>query len=1475
MMGKPPPSPGEAARKRDLVESRIVNLRRELESETEPRAQAAILYEVAALYEHELDETFAAFDHYGQACAAAPSFQPALIAQLRIAERGENGYDASAIASSLVAHAGSPSVGAAALLDLALRSQDWASHLREAVARARGPAVPALILEWLAESRGDAESLRFAVHAQALHASEPSLAAALFIDLALSEIEADRPDEAIDALERACESRALLWQARSFQLRIAREHERWDVLIRAATSMARLLEDASESDEPTDPLELPVPDAERRSMAAFLWQEAAACSEVRLEDADSAANYIDAALRLFPDRPSIRLKALRIAEKLDDEAAVRSVSDWFRANAADDPAFVGHALRRAFDAGDDLHAGEILRDAAARFPQSEYLQALNDVTAIRSGAVADRVQRFRECAEAADGEARARYLWHAAQLAESSPATESDTQFLYDGAIAAAASSKTRLVREAFGAALRAKQPDQILERCAELSQCDLEPAERSSIAFTQFYVTQHGLGSDQQAQALLRDAVRDPESLEWAPGVARAHAAWSGNETLLAEAHETQAGAACGESKLEHLSAAGQAYARSGDWSAAERVLRQASIEAPDDRYVVSLLDAVLREGGRPEDVVSLARERADGRLGTGPGELSLLLAGATAERCGNLGAAQQAYEQAFSEDPFSPSPALALLDVARRRGAADATLRAYDRLSGSALGGGVPELYALLLGDALASAESVSAKASDAYERGLEHPSSAMAAAVALLSIPSGLTSAGQRAASEEILADASASSEETAEGFDTVYGALRASLAEGTSSSGDAWLQLAALAPSESLRAAALLQGLRVTRIAQGAGAADEIFMLAQEAGVLSESQSDATTAIDEALAPGDDAEIRAHALEHKRRHSHAIGRDALDAAYCRALVEADRGDEAVALLSAAVNERPDDLSVWATLRDAARQAGHWPLVAQACERLAPFVDGSLKADLLEEAGVVRLDRLEQYQQAEDLFRTALHEDPRRDVAFRRLHDLLSAQENAEALETLVSERLALSHPQDRHDLLYERARLLRGFSDRPGALEVLDELIASEPDHPGALALAAEIHVSLEQWAEAVTCLRSLSMAGIPEEQRRVAHLGAADFLETRLGAKAEALQELRAIEALDLADAAIWAHIGRLELELGNQGAAIDAYQRALDAEPTHSDAISNLVELLDESARHRALTTFERAIWERIDEGRLDATLLDGLANAARWRGDARRAAAVHAVQLALGLASNPGVGAFDFDRVAISALWDPSANEVLGDVLRCAAPALTKARWRTKRAAPDDPICADLERICQRFGTRAGSIRLSDEPDAVLEAERSDSAVDWLAPRASKTGLDAEGRFRAGRLAWGTPQGAGQLLDDSAEKLAGKLAAILRAANCEIEPGGPVLPAAQVKLRRSVRKAVRDRVGNAEITASALIAFARSLQRSADRAGLLSSGSIAAALSTLLDANLSLNALRSSPRGLDVLRFWLDADSPLWRHDV
>ena len=1459
----------ESARRRDLVELRIANLRRELDAETEPRAHAAILYQVGALYEHELEQTSEAIEQYERACAAAPGFQPALIARLRIAERAEIGYDLAALRSEQVARSTSPAVSGAALLDLAMHSEDWASLLREAISRSLQPAVPALILEWLAEARGDDGAVRDALLAQAKHAADPTLRAALWVDLGLHELSAGNPDDAIAALERACECDALVWQARSLQARTAREHERWDVFVRAVTSMAGLLEATIEAGGSPDPLSLSIPEGALRPRAAHLWQEAATCSATHLDDADAAAGYLESALRWTPDSRLTRLQSLLLAEHRGDATAIENASEWFRTTAPEDPAFVAHELRLA-RSSDDFHGAlETLRDLAARFPDSGYARGAFDVALIRAARHTERADAFKEQAERAEGETQAQLAWRAAQLYSADADRSDEAQSLYSLAIEAATTSKTAIIREALGAAMRAQRPEAMLARCDELMQSEIEPDERGTLAYFKHDLTRHALHAEQDAEQFLRDALGDANNRAWAPALARAQSAWKGDLGLLARAHEEGAEHASGDRRLGHLCAAGQAHARNRDWDAAERVLRSALATAPDDGNAISLLDAVLREGGHPEDVVSLARERSSADSRTALGERSLLLAGATAERSGNIAAARQAYEQALADAPGSTSAALALLDVSRRQADESAMRRAYSSLSNSDLAGGVPELFALLLGDSLGS--DVGVDACRAYELALDHPCTATAAAIAILSLPVKLSNADQRAAAEELLSDAGARAPADANGFTAGYGALRASLGELGSSAGDAWLQLSAAAPTEGLRAATLLQGLRALGIARGTEGADELFMRAQEAEALSALHPDAAVAIDEALAPTDEAALRVHALAQKLHHSEALGRGALEAAHCRALVEADRGAEAVALLSNAIDERPDDLALWETLRSAARQAGEWPMVAQACERLAPFVEDSLRGDLLEEAGVVRMECLQQYQQAEDLFRRALEEDPTRDLAFRSLRDLLVAREDAEALEVLVAERLALGGPKDRPALLYERARLLRGFSDRPGALEVLDELFTTDPDHAGALALAAEVHVSLERWAEAVDCLQRLSRANIPDEQRRVAHLGAAGFLETQLGAKAEALEELRAVEALGLADSGNWTRIAALETELGRPEAATDAYRRALQADPASATAISGLVELVDGTEVDTAVASYEAAVWSQIDAGELAASHLEALRSAAEWRGHQGRAAAAVAVQRALGLAAPADDQSVDLGQVSVAALWDPKAEPVLQELVLRAGPALGSDRPRAKKADPNDPVVTELERVSQRFGARTGSIEISDELATLVARTGRDGEIRWVVPRRARGGLDPKARFVAGRLAWAAPHGGAQLIDGSPEQAAGTLLAVLRVARCKVEAGDPPLPATDVKLRRAARKAVHQAVGGAKLHFSSLLTYARSLQRSADRAGLLACGEIGAGLAVLLNQKPNPEALRVSSRGLDLLRFWLDADSPLW----
>ena len=1463
MIGKPPPSPPGVSRKPDLVELRMANLRRELEAETEAPVRGSILYHMGALFEHELDRPADAERCYAEALGEAPDLQPPAIALMRISERAGNAEGIEALCAKRVAASQSPADRATALLDTALRSDDWVSFLREAIARSPEPAVPALIFEWLAEGRQAPDALLEALRAQAEHASDPTLQCALWLDVALAEVEAGEIGAALHSLDLACASDAVAWAGRAAQRRIAREHGRFDAQVSATVAMARLLE----SDPPADPLSLSIPDEERLPLAAFLWQEAATISATKLDDPDAASAYLGSALRLLPEDHALRLQALLLSERRGAEVA--EAASWFVESAPDDPAFIAHEIRRVLSGDRQESSLATLRDAVARYPSSEYAQAALDVALLRGEARGERVERLIQRAEGLDGEPRALLTWRAARLIAASARASEDAQAAFVEAAGASPCWKTAILRDALGAAIHERDSRAIVARCDDLVACGIADDERAALAFLEYAVARYVLGDSDGAQSLLREALADPRCAHWAPHVARAQAARADDTDLLARAHEALATHADSGRAVSHLCAAGRAYARGRDWQSAERVLRAALDRSPDDGYVVGLLEGVLREGGRPEDVVALARART----GRAHGELSMLLAGATAERNGNLPAARGAYEQALEESPQSASAALALADVARRANDTTARLGAYEALAKSELGGGVGALFALLRADADSFDDGGSVNASAWYERALEHPVTAVPAAVSLSATPRAATTDDQRGAAEEALADALATDHDAGNGFAAAYGALRNALDQGNASADDAWLKLAALAPTEALRADALLHGLREMRLARGEQAADELFLLAHESASLAGDDPRAAIAVDETIAPGDDPELRVDALRHKLTHSTALGRSALDAARCRALVEADQGAEAVALLSEAVNERPDDLALWETLRVAARQAGQWSLVAQACERLAVFVEGTLEADLLEEAGAVRMDCLGQDQQAEGLFRAALDADPTRNVAFRRLHDLLAAREDADALEELVSSRLALGGPKDRPDLLYERARLLRGFSDRPGALEVLDELFTTEPDHSGALALAAEVHVSLEQWSEAVDCLRRLSRSDIPDEQRRVAHLGAADFLETRLDSKDEALIELRAVDALGLADARTWMRIGAIEEGLGNANAAVDAYARVLEAAPTDQAAAARLADLMEGEAREAMARRYESAVWARIDQGGLDASLLEGLRRAAHWLGDLERASAVAAVEDAFDAGEEPS-GATDLGHVSAASLWDRNADTVVEEVIRRGGEALRTNRARAKKLSPSDGAHGELERLTERFGARFGSVSAASGPRIDAEPGR-DADLHWTVPESARHGLDTRQRFLAGRLAWSVPRGAGLLVGETLERASGAIGALLRASRCPITGNEPVLPSVAVKVRRATRKSVQEAVSGREISPTMLLEAVRRLHRSADRAGLLACGDIGAALAVLTDGRPSLESVASSERCLDLLRFWIAADSPLWGKDA
>lgn len=1492
-MARPSTSSTRPSRLRERLELQVTNLRRELEAETDPSTEAAILYEVGCLYEHALGDRDEAVEHYDRTIAVDPLFQPAITARLRMAEREADLGAQSLLCEAQVAAASEGALRASALTDLGLRGDQGETLLAEAIDVSPSPAGPALLLEWLAGRTGDSDAVRHAVRTQAEDAEEPDLRGALYLDLALAELEADDLDAAFEALDRACESPTVAWQARWLALRLARSLDFGPRFEQYATALAMQLESAAAADGEVDPLSIPVPRDRLLTTASLIWEEAAIRRWHKVGDPAGAWRFLEAAMRTRADDVSLRLFALHLSRTLGHGEETAKAASWFEVYAPEHPGFLTHGLDVALTGANPELALETAQSIAQRHPDSKYARAALGVAHVLSGDLFGRIETLRQDARRLEGEERALMLWHAAQLAASlgaeNDASAALCEELYAQAFEAASTSRPTIAREAMGAALLCERTDSFVAWCDELLGGELDNEERTALGYAKYEALYSG-GRLDAAGAFLSDAIDDPQHEEWAPYVARVRAALGGDSDLLVRAHERLAASNEGEIRAGHLCAAAHAHARAGRWDESEEALRSALESAPDDPYIESLLSGVLRDSGRPDALAEHQQSRGVSEL-DGP---SLLMAGTTAERNQNLPAARHAYELAFEATEASPSAALALLDIARRQGDAPAKARAYFALAEANLQGGVAESFSVLLGDTLGTLDR-DAEAAHAYEAALDDPMTALAAAVGLLTVPARVTTDAQRARAETVLSEAAAPEPSQAPAdsrFAEAYGAWRADL-EKSAPSADAWFGLAAIAPTESLRARTQLQGLRLMRLVQGVEAEDDLFLLSQpleqleESGPLGEPVFDASVAIDEALGPGDDANLRANALGERLHHLDAsgdrVGRASVDAATCRALVDAGRGPEVIARLSREIDTRPEDAEIWETLRRAATQAQDWHLAALCNERLAQWVEGPLRGDLLEEAGLIRLDNLSQSQQAEDLFRAALEADPVREVAFERLHDLLAQREDADALQALVASRLAQDQTSDCESLLYERARLLRGFGERDEALEVLDQLLATSPSHAGALALSAEIHVSREHWQEAVVRLQALAATDIPKAQKRVAHLGAADFLETRLGRAAEALDELRAVERLELIDAPTLVRMGKLEASLGEKARAADAFRNALRHDGAHRDAMAMLVPLLEGAERQRTIERFEHGVWKRIDSDELDAPFLHALWEAAEWRSQPTRAEAVRACASALGIdweqgaSDRPPGTALRLDDLPALPLHQTPVASGLERVIRDAASSLDTSRLRGRRSASaSDDVYAQLDALCQRFGVRVGSVTIAEDSPSERRALRArvtrPGQIDWLVP--SATGLRGELLFRAGRLAWASPRGAQRLLEGSSFDAAAIVAAILRGAQCEVVEDAPhPVARVEIKLARAPRRAVREAIGADPTSLGDVIDIAQSLHRRADLAGLIACGDIGIALTAVLadGQSPSVDSVRRSPRALDLLRFAMHVDSPLW----
>ena len=226
---------------------------------------------------------------------------------------------------------------------------------------------------------------------------------------------------------------------------------------------------------------------------------------------------------------------------------------------------------------------------------------------------------------------------------------------------------------------------------------------------------------------------------------------------------------------------------------------------------------------------------------------------------------------------------------------------------------------------------------------------------------------------------------------------------------------------------------------------------------------------------------------------------------------------------------------NLGAWEGLRLAARIGRDPVSMAEACEGLGDnYQNANLGAELFEQAASMWLDELGNDARGERALARAVARDVSRFSAFDRLFRRVRDKNDGPRMLELIDARLDVSDDVDELvKLHWERARVLRAVGDREAALTALENVTLLEPDHVGALALAAEISIAANRFAEAAKFLDRLArLESAPSKQRLMSGVAAADLYESKLNLPELAVSVLLVLAGADLNTPAVRERLAR-------------------------------------------------------------------------------------------------------------------------------------------------------------------------------------------------------------------------------------------------------------------------------------------------------------------------------------------------------
>ncbi len=1159
----------------DSASLRAQELRAEAEATSSRTQKAALLYEAAYLSETELDPPALAINDYLAAYNLDNRFRLPLYALIRLFERKRSLKNLARLYDAQLRAAHTPEEKTTALIDQAFLPMQEASEpeavrsrLERALEYDEGVEA-ALLLEWTRRAGNDEDATFEALSKRASGTDDPAQRAVLLLEVARELEERGELSFALEALRKAALQADSNESTLSVLADFARAKGFVPELIEACEKRAELAsEELAQGQDADDAVQ------ERlKSRAVAHWYEAARLRCTSLGDPDGALACITRALEIRPDDMLLRQTRMLAFDLMEDrERAAEEARSLLAMGVDGEQAAALHfrLAEHALVAGDLTMARESLMEAIAHAGGSIAADAILDDLLLDEELHRDRIER-REARSATANPARAsRFLLEAALVAANDLRDPQKALELFQRAEAKADGSP-EIAREAYGTGLDLNAVDLTRFGLEQLLAKPLDPEERAALLHHQAE-----LAPLEDARALLNRNIENQEARAFFPQLARLRAAEERDLTLLARSHELLSDQRMEpERAAAHLCAAARAHFRLGKGERAKHLLDRVLANDASHRYAVALQHEILKSLGAEAEIVGLLRRAAEAQTSERDAELSLLMAGAAAEAAGDASRAAQNYEQAAERNAQSVSPHWALLRLGQRQNNDDWVLQARQNLAAREKARGTPGIDVLLLAEhhelTLRSPESVESWLSES----LTDPSIGHHAALMLASTPKATAEGRERAV--EVLAERVDDAQKPAllaelGGMLLAQGAehvrvldivertrglaaddvwalwMRASIPLPHDEEGhaEALEALARVTADESL-ASNLRAEANLVRFFSGTPSAPSSDQASENSSLTVEL---AHTVL-ETTSPAHDAALRARAqttlLEVQAASRHK------DLTSARTLIATGNVKEALSTLEPLLAANSADFQALELAKVAARGAGEFVRLAEICEALSCHLTGDLALALLEEAAVVRMDDLADLRGAEALLVRVLALAPERTLSFHRLQDLLTARgDHARLMELLRDRTERVDDPEELVALFYELARLYRAAGDLDAALDAVDNVRMLD-EHVGALALAAEIYTSREAWPEAVEVLQALATARfVPEAQKKLARLGAADFLEHKLKDGAAALAQLEILVENGQPDVALFKRIADVAERIDNVTRAVSALQAAID-----------------------------------------------------------------------------------------------------------------------------------------------------------------------------------------------------------------------------------------------------------------------------------------------------------------------------------